>query len=262
MKYKVIDIHTHIWPEKLASRAVEHVGTYYSYEMHGMGTLEDLKKSAADAGVEKFVIHSSALKASQVEDVNNAAAANISENILGFGTLHPEYPDFEKEIKRMKALGLKGIKLHPDFQFFNIDDPRMYPAYEIIRFEGMPVLFHMGDANYDYSSAKRLLKILRDFPGITVIGAHMGGHMKWDEAEELLYGKEDIYMDTSSTSRKLAPGEIKRIIRKHDTQKILFGTDYPIERHDEALENFFRLALTDEETENILYNNAHRLLCE
>ena len=80
--------------------------------------------------------------------------------------------------------------------------------------------------------------------------------------EELLYGKEDIYMDTSSTSRKLASEEIRRIIRKHDTQKILFGTDYPIERHDEALANFERLGLTDEETENILYNNAHRLLCE
>ncbi len=262
MSYKVIDIHTHIWPEKLALRAVEHVGTYYSYDMHGIGTLEDLKKSAEDAGVEKFVIHSSALKASQVEDVNNAAAENITENILGFGTLHPEYDDFEKEIKRIKALGLKGIKLHPDFQFFNIDDERMYPAYEIIRAEKLPVLFHMGDVNYDYSSASRLLKILRDFPGITVIGAHLAGHMKWDEAEELLYGKEDIYMDTSSTSRKLPPEEIKRIIRKHDTQKILFGTDYPIERHSEALENFFKLGLTDEETENILYNNAHRLLCE
>ena len=259
MKYKVIDVHTHIWPEKLAPRAVEHVGTYYSYEMHGMGTIEDLKQSASEAGVEKFIIHSSALKASQVEDVNSATASHLCDNVAGFGTLHPEYTDFEKEIKRIKELGLCGIKLHPDFQFFNIDDRRMYPAYEIIRSEKLPILFHMGDEKYDYSSAVRLLKILNDFPGITVIGAHLGGYLKWEQTEEYLIGK-DIYMDCSSTSRKLSPERAKSIIRRHGSEKILFGTDYPIERHKEGIENFLKLGLSDGENEDILYNNAYNLL--
>lgn len=256
---KVIDVHTHIWPKQIAQRAVSNVGNYYSYEMHGKGTLDDLIESTKEAGVEKFVIHSSAIKASQVEDVNNNAAKNISENIAGFGTLHPDYKDFEKEIDRIISLGLKGIKLHPDFQFFNIDDKRMYGAYEIIRDKKLPVLFHMGDEKYDYSSAHRLLKVLKDFPGIIVIGAHLGGHMKWNETEELLL-KKDIYMDTSSTSRKLGKDKIKSIIRKHGSEKILFGTDYPIERHKEGIENFLSLGLTDKENEDILYNNAYRLI--
>ena len=256
---KVIDVHTHIWPDKLAQRAVDHVGNYYSYEMHGKGTISDLKISAEKAGVEKFVIHSSALKASQVEDVNTATASHLSEMVAGFGTLHPDYKDFEKEIRRIRELGLRGIKLHPDFQFFNIDDRRMYPAYEIIRDEKLPVLFHMGDVKYDYSSAVRLLKIMADFPGIIVIGAHLGGHLKWDEAEELLVGK-DLYMDCSSTSRKLSPEIARRIIRNHGAEKILFGTDYPIERHDEGIENFLKLGLTDSENEKILYDNAYNLI--
>lgn len=259
MKYKVIDVHTHIWPDKIAAHAVEHVGTYYSYEMHGKGTIDDLKKSAAEAEVEKFVIHSSALKASQVETVNDATASHITADIAGFGSLHPEYPDFENEIKRIKELGLKGIKLHPDFQFFDLDDKRMYPAYDIIRAEKLPVLFHMGDEKYDYSSARRLLNVLRDFPGLTVIGAHLGGYLKWDETEELLIGK-DMYMDTSSTSAKLSPERIKRIIRNHGADRILFGTDYPIVQLKEGVESFLSLGLTDEENEKILYKNAKELL--
>jgi predicted TIM-barrel fold metal-dependent hydrolase len=259
IQLKIIDIHTHIWPEKLASRAVSNVGDYYNYEMHGKGTLSDLKQSTSEAGVEYFVIHSSALKANQVEDVNTNAALNISDKIAGFGTLHPEYTDFEKEIDRIIALGLKGIKLHPDFQFFNIDDKRMYPAYEIIASKRLPVLFHMCDINYDYSSAKRLSKLMNDFPKLICIGAHMGGHMKWDEAEEFLIGK-NLYLDTSSTSRKLSPEEIKRLIRLHGADKVLFGTDYPIERHKEALEKFFRLGLTDDENEKILFSNAWNLV--
>lgn len=259
MQYKVIDVHTHIWPEKLAERAVNHVGNYYSYEMHGKGTLADLKESTSGAGVEYFVIHSSALKASQVEDVNTTAASHITEKIAGFGTLHPEYADFEKEINRIISLGLKGIKLHPDFQFFAIDDKRMYSAYEIIAAKGLPVLFHMGDENYDYSSAKRLVKVMNDFPSLICIGAHMGGHLKWDEAEEYLIGK-NLYLDTSSTSRKLPPSEMKRLIRAHGADKILFGTDYPIERHAQALKNFFALGLTEEENQKILFNNAYELI--
>ena len=259
MQYKVIDVHTHIWPEKLAPRAVEHVGNYYSYEMHGKGTLDDLKESAKSAGVERFVIHSSALEASQVEAVNTNAANNITDKIAGFGTLHPEYTEFEKEINRIITLGLKGIKLHPDFQFFNIDDKRMYPAYEIIASKGLPVLFHMGDEKYDFSSAKRLLKLMNDFPKLICIGAHMGGHLKWDEAEEFLIGK-NLYLDSSSTSRKLSPDNIKRLIRLHGAEKVLFGTDYPIERHDEAINNFLNLGLTEEENNLILFDNAYRLI--
>jgi len=121
------------------------------------------------------------------------------------------------------------------------------------------VLFHMGDINYDYSSAKRLAKLMTDFPKLICIGAHLGGHMKWDEAEEYLIGK-NLYLDSSSTSRKLSPSEIKRLIRAHGADKILFGTDYPIERHKEALDKFFALGLTEEENKMILFDNAYKLI--
>ena len=148
-KRKIIDVHTHIFPEKIADKATEHLGKYYHYIIHGKGTFADLTKEAKQAGITKLVVFSTATKAEQVENVNTFTAAHISETIAGLGSLHPDYQPFEAEVARIKRLGLKGIKLHPDFQQFNIDDPRMYPVYELLQAEKLPVLFHTGDENFD-----------------------------------------------------------------------------------------------------------------
>ncbi len=257
-KRKIIDVHTHIFPEKIADKATEHLGKYYHYIIHGKGTFADLTKEAKQAGITKLVVFSTATKAEQVENVNTFTAAHISETIAGLGSLHPDYQPFEAEVARIKRLGLKGIKLHPDFQQFNIDDPRMYPVYELLQAEKLPVLFHTGDENFDYSSPKRLAKVMDDFPNLTVIAAHLGGYMRWEEACEYLIGR-DVYIDTSSVYHRLSHEQIVSIIRKHDIDRVLFGTDYPIDRYDYNFEHFDALGLTEDEQEKILYQNTQQL---
>lgn len=260
MKTGIIDVHTHFFPDAIAKRAVDNLGNYYSYKMHGNGTFDDLLHSAQEAGVSKLVVHSTALKPEQVEVINNSTASRISENVAGFGTLHRDYTGgFEKEVKRIKSLGLRGIKLHPDFQKFNIDDKKMYPVYEIISSEKLPVLFHVGDENCDFSSPKRLSSVIRDFPSLIIIAAHLGGYSLWDEAQEYVLGK-NVYIDTSSCFRKISYAKIRSLIRLHDIDKVMFGTDYPIERHKYCLDEFYKLELTDDETEKILFTNANRLI--
>lgn len=262
MDYKVIDMHAHFFPDELAQKAVDNLGNYYNLEMHCNGTYSDLTARAEKAGITKLVIHATALKPGHVEHVNDNTASHITDTIAGFGSIHRDYEgDFEKEIKRIKAMGLKGIKLHPDFQKFNIDDPKMYPVYEIIRSEKLPILFHTGDINSPCSSPKRLAKVLDDFPGLVAIGAHLGGHDQWEEAKEYLYGR-DVYIDTSSCHRSLSHKQIRDAIRMHDIDRVMFGTDYPIENYEYCLENFFQLGLTDTEMEKILYTNANRLIFE
>lgn len=257
---KVIDVHAHVFPDAVAQKAVDNLRTYYSYTMHGNGKFGDLKASAEEAGIEKLVIHSTATKSYQVEDVNNFTSSLIGENVIGFGSVHPDYPEKEKEIERIISLGLKGIKLHPDFQKFNIDDEKMFPVYEYLSGK-LPILFHVGDINSDCSNPKRLARVVDLFPHLTVIAAHLGGYSQWDEAEEYLIGK-DIYIDTSSTFRALSDERIERIIKKHDINKVLFGTDYPLERHKGTVEHTLRLNLSDDAKEKILYTNAYNLLCK
>ena len=258
MQYKVIDVHTHIWPEKLAERAVNHVGNYYSYEMHGKGTLADLKESTSGAGVEYFVIHSSALKASQVEDVNTTAASHITEKIAGFGTLHPEYADFEKEINRIISLGLKGIKLHPDFQKFNIDDEVAEKFYRAVG-SRLPILFHVGDDRYDYSKPHRLVKMAKKYPEVNFIAAHFGGYRCWADSEIYL-GLDNVYFDTCSSLPFISTERAKELIDMHGADRFFFATDFPMWDTVAELERFNKIPLTDEEREMIFSKNIKKLL--
>ena len=259
-EYRIIDAHAHIFPEKIAEKAVESISNYYGVPMVGKGTAEDLLERGGQIGAGKYVVHSTATRVEQVESINNFIAQAQAEHqeFIGFGTLHPGLPDVEAELNRVISLGLKGIKLHPDFQDFNIDDDSMLPIYRAV--EGkLPILMHMGDEVRTSSRPERLAKVIERFPNLTVIAAHLGGYQMWGESMEYLVGK-NIYLDTSSSLFILEKEEAVRVIRKHGVEKVLFGTDYPMWDHVEELERFHRLALSEEEKELILWKNAAGLL--
>ena len=256
---RIIDIHTHAYPEKVAAKAVQFLNDYYGVHCQGDGTIGDLLDSAREAQVERVLVHAVATKPSQVENINDWIAAHLSDTVIGFGTIHPEYEgDIAAEIRRVRSLGLRGLKLHPDFQEFFADDPSTDPIYREI--EGkMPVLIHAGDKNTDFSSPRRIAHVLEKYPRLTVIAAHLGGYSEWEEAEHWLIGRK-LYIDTSSSLWAIPPERALSIIRRHGADRVLFGTDYPLTRHKEELERFYRLGLTHEEQEKILYGNAARLL--
>jgi len=257
---KIFDVHAHIFPEKVAEKAVESIGNFYGIRMAGAGTAEDLLDSGRRINVLKYVIHSTATRVEQVGAINDfiSGVQNANNCFIGFGTLHPGLENVETEVERIISLGLKGIKLHPDFQDFNIDDSEMLPIYRTL--EGrLPVLMHMGDENRTSSRPKRLARIMELFPKLTIIAAHLGGYQMWDESMEYLVGK-NLYFDTSSSLWKLDRTRVVEIIRRHGVNKVLFGTDYPMWSHEDELERFNRLDLTQEEREFILWKNACRLL--
>lgn len=254
----IFDFHTHAYPEEIATKAVEFLNDYYHVNCNGLGTIEDLKESAKEMNVNYFLIHAVATKPTQVENVNSWIASHISSNIIGFGSIHPLYEHIETELDRIKDLGLRGIKLHPDFQGFNIDDPMMDIIYA--KAEGnLPILFHVGDLNSDFSSPKRLANVVERYPNLTVIAAHLGGYSVWDDGLKYLSGK-NIYVDTSSSLWCMEPEVALKIIHTFGVDHVLFGTDYPLVRHSKELKSFNKLALTDDEKKLILFENAKKLL--
>ncbi|HEX3029805.1 MAG TPA: amidohydrolase family protein [Clostridia bacterium] len=259
-QFRIIDFHAHVFPEKVADKAVAATGRYYGITMDGKGTIDDLLEKGTQIGVSRYIIHSTATTPVQVKSVNDfiAKAQKDNRSFIGFGTLHPQIDDIESEVDRIISIGLKGIKLHPDFQEFNIDDQSMMPIYKVL--EGkLPVLMHMGDENRNSSSPERLSNVLRLFPDLTVIAAHFGGYKAWDDSEKFLVGK-NVYFDTSSALFELSNEEAVGMIRKHGPQKVLFGSDYPMWNHKEELQRFLNLELTQNERELILWKNASRLL--
>jgi len=256
---RIFDFHSHAYPEKVAIKSVDFLNNYYKVNCQGSGTMDDLLDSARSGGVGYLLVHAVATKPTQVENVNNWIAAHLSENIFGFGTINPAYEGgILKELDRIRSLGLRGLKLHPDFQGYYVDDPSMDIIYKAI--EGkMPVLIHTGDKNTDFTSPRRLANVLDRYPNLTVISAHLGGYSEWDEAEKYIIGR-NCYIDTSSSIWALPKERAVNIIRKHGVDKVLFGTDYPLTRHKDELERFLSLGLTEEENNKILFENAKRLL--
>ena len=256
----VVDFHAHAFHDKIAEKAAKNLEEYYDIPLAGNGRFHVVTDSMKENGIDRLVVHATATKKEQVEVINDYVASLLAEHIVGFGTLHQDYENYEAELLRIKSLGLLGIKFHPIFQGFCIDDPKMMPVYRAIAREKLPVLMHMGDKNLDGATPKRLAKVLDEIPDLIVVAAHLGGVFEWEDAKRYLYGRDNVYLDTSSAMRFLDPAVATEMIRSHGTNRVLFGTDYPLSLHKAELAIFDRLSLTEEEQEQILWKNAYELL--
>ncbi|MCQ2450982.1 MAG: amidohydrolase family protein [Clostridia bacterium] len=265
-KFFVIDSHCHIYPEKIASKAVAGTDNFYKITVsaHG-GTTAELMEIARETGIDRFVVESVATTPKQVKSINEFIAEEVEKSdgkFIGVGTLHPDSEDIAGDIDHLLELGLKGVKLHPDIQAFKIDDYRCLKIYEICEEKGIPILMHTGDNRYDFSNPNRLAPILEIYKNLTVIGAHFGGYSVWFEAAERLKDFKNFYVDCSSSFFALTDEEIMKLIREYGTEKVLFGTDFPMWSPKSELERFMNLPLSDEEKTIILSKNALKIYGE
>ena len=257
----IIDFHAHIYPEKIAEKATEAIGAFYDAKAATHGDPENLIKIGSKIGVEKYIVHSCATKVNQVPSINNYILEQcaLHKEFVGFGTMQLGFEDFEAEIIRIRRAGIRGIKIHPDFQKFPADDPWMDDVYEVIAAEKMIVLFHAGDARFDFSGPVRIANVLKKHPNLDVVAAHFGGYSEWDASYEYLAGKR-VWFDTSSTLWKCPLEKAIKILNKHGVEKMLFGTDFPMWDPVEELERFGKLGLTGNDRDAVLYKNAEALL--
>lgn len=229
---------------------------FYQIPTSGKGTLADIRQCMKESGTSKVVTHSVAVRADQVPSINRWLASVISDSIIGFGAIHPGVADPEQCISDMHDKGITGVKIHPDMQGFAIDDANMDPIYELLSQREIPIMIHMGDEHLNGSAPCRLARVMDRFPKLQVVAAHMGGYRRWDEALECLYGRENLFMDTSSTFRFVSEEYAKKLIYAHDSEKLLFATDYPIVTQSEELVQLEKLKLPSVIMDRILYKNA------
>lgn len=259
----VIDAHCHIYPDKLALRATQNTEAFYD-GLHAFadGTVSMLLSSGEKAGISHFIVQSVATAPEQVSGINRFIAARAKASggrMTGLGTLHPESAHLQEDVDEIIALGLHGVKLHHDVQGYKIDDPRCLKIYELC--EGrLPILMHTGDHRYDLSNPNRLLPVMRRFPNLTVVGAHLGGWSVWQDTE-VLRDLPNLYVDTSSCFPFCGTEPILPIMKRYGAQKILFGTDYPLWSPEAELHAFMSLPFTAEEQRLILFENARRIFC-
>ena len=259
----IIDAHAHIYPDAIARKAAASIGEFYEIPMCMDGTLGTLLKAGGEAGISRFLVHSVAVTWERVRHINNYLMAVVEkhpEQLIGFGTLHPDHPDVRGELKRIKEGGLRGIKLHPDFQHFCLDDAAAIDLFAEMADQSIPLLTHTGDSRYPYSEPARMAKALRAVPDLKVICAHFGGWSIWEEGWKELAGHPNVWADSSSSLYALTPDKAAELIHRFGADRVFFGTDYPMWNPSEELTRFRALPLTAAEQEMILHQNLEQFL--
>lgn len=227
----IIDIHAHAFPDSIAEKAITTLEEKsFGIDAHTDGTISGLLKSMDSAGIEKSVIQSIATKPDQVEKITDWSIKIKKERIIPFCSIHPQYENYKEEIKRISNENIRGIKLHPMYQNFNIDDQNMQNIYEEAAKNNIIILFHSGNdiafPEDNRGDINKFLKVRQEFPELKIILAHFGGWQSWQDVLDYIAGK-DFYIDTSFAINMGFNNIIKDIISKHQPEKILFGTDSP-----------------------------------
>lgn len=261
----IIDFHTHAFPQKIAEKAMEKLSFLSGgLEPYTDGTLQGLKNRMKEDGVDLSVVLSIATNEAQQKSVNNfAKEINETEGFVGFGSVFPTGESAIEELERIKEMGLKGVKLHPDYQGFFVDDEKLKPIYKKISELGLITVFHAG-VDFGFAppycaTPERLEKALSWFES-PVVAAHFGGLACYEGVLERLCGKENLYIDTSFGYSALPRYYALKIIEKHSADKVLFGTDTPWHTAKMELRLLENLALSVDELEKIKYKNALKLL--
>lgn len=262
--FKIIDVHTHIFPEKIAEKATNAIGQFYGIPMDSVGTLSNLTEHMRQNGICHSFILSTATVPQQVRAINDYQISVLKEYgdlFTAFGTVHADMEDILGESEYMRKNGIQGIKFHNDFQNFACNDRRLFPLYEKCQAEKIPVIWHAGDKRYRYTNPDQFADIAANFPHLIGICAHFGGYSQWDEALPLIK-KTQFYVDTSSTLFEVTPERARAFSDVLGTDRIMYGTDFPMWKADTELEKVYAIGYSDRELEKVLYTNAVRFLGE
>lgn len=259
---RIIDVHTHVWPDKVAEKAVAGLVNDGMLTPYYDGTIGGLIADMERCGVAASVVQPVATKPSQVESINTWVASIGDARIVPFGAMHPDFEHPAEEIARMASLGILGFKLHPEHQSFAPDEERMAAIYEAARARDMTILFHAGADEVHptvHGTPESFAAVLDAFPSLRIVLAHLGGYRVWNHVAELLVGR-DVYLDTAYTLGHLPDADFVEIVHAHGAEKVLFGSDGPWTDARAEIAWLRSLPLREGVVDAVLGGNAERLL--
>ena len=279
----IIDFHTHIFPKKIAAHAIATIEIKAATPAYTDGSLEGLRASMKEAGVDVSVLLSVAtnpLKIASMNDLQIAGAQQGDPDLIWFGCVHPYAENWKEELERVAAAGLKGIKLHPQYQGFMIDEPKSIRVLEKCGELGLIVVNHSGkEPAYPgvyNSDPQQIRNALKQAGPVTFVGAHMGALQCWDEALDMYGDLPNVYIETSWGLGSLKKGErgyysqealglmdpdaFVKLVRDFGAERVVFGSDIPWRGQKQTVDGINALPLTDAEKELIFHKNAEKLL--
>ena len=259
---KIFDIHTHVFPDAIAANTLRVLAAASGgITPHFDGTRAGMLRQMASDGITASLNCPIATKPSQVDTILNWSAQQ-SWPLISLGSLHPDSPDKPALVAKAKALGLPGLKLHPEYQAFRVTEERVQELWRACEAEGMVVLLHAGnDIAYKppcNCPPEDLAWLVNAYPRLKVIAAHFGGWNLWHELDPLI--GTSVNLDFSMTLGYHPDDRLLELARRHGTGKILFGSDTPWDDPVRALNSLRSIGFSAAELQAICWDNAIRLL--
>ncbi len=259
----IIDFHTHAFPDQVAARAIPTLEAKGNVRARLDGTVKALLGSMDEAGIDRSVLCSIATRPEQYQAILDWSQLIRSERIEPLPSVHPVDPEMVSRIAEIAALGFRGIKLHPYYQDFVLDEERLVPLYRALADHNLFVVCHTGyDIGFprdDRAAPRRIAALIDRFPDLRFIATHLGAWDDWDEVRRHLLGRS-LLMDISFSLAFLAPTQARALLQEHPPELLLFGSDSPWEGQGEALARLGALGLDRELELAIVFSNAQRLL--
>lgn len=259
----IIDCHTHAFPDNLASRAVASLAAAAGAKPALDGTIGDLLRSMDTHGIASSVVACIATRPAQFAPIMAWCRAIASKRLVPFPSVHPEDPDALAHLEAIAAAGFRGVKLHPYYQRFSLDEPRVLPLFQRLAELGLPVLCHTGfDIAYPRDricDPARVAALLDRVPTLRFIASHVGAWEDWDEVERHLLGRA-VYLDTAYSHAYLGAVRMRELLLRHPPEYLLFGSDSPWDDQGIAIAQMRALRLPPDREAALFAHNACRLL--
>lgn len=258
----IIDGHTHVWPDAIAKQALRNPSA--ELIRFGDGTVAGLTAAMQAADINYAATLAVAHRPDMVARANQFVGGLSPKRFIPVGTVHPA-AGIDANLSSLREIGARAVKLHPIFQGYALDDPQLIPLLDALQGE-MPVIVHVGAGGSQQAGANSTPRMLRDvllrLPRLDVIACHFGGYRALDEAERWLVGLRGVYLDTSWPPglASLDPNRVRRIIKRHGTDRIVFATDWPMANPTDEVASIEALHLPDPETAAILGGTLSELL--
>ena len=265
MNNAIIDFHAHAFPDALAVRAINQLEHGGGVKAFLDGRVSSLIASMDSAGIGTSVICSIATKPEQFDPILKWSKAIASQRIVPLPSIHPKDPDPVGQARRVAEAGLAGVKLHPYYQDFDVDDEAMFPLYRAIDQLGLLLVLHTG---FDFAFPRdrkadpvRIRRVVERLPTLKLITSHMAAWDDWEEVEKHIIGKP-ITMDISLSLDLLGRERARAMILAHPVDRVLFGTDSPWASQLETLQSLRALDLGEDRMQAVLWKNGRKLLGE
>ena len=280
MSSVIIDFHTHIFPPWLRERRDEYIkrdpcfSLLYSHPKARVATAEELLAGMDEAEIDLSVVLNAGWVSHELcvktNDYILDSVARYPTRLVGFCAIQPRAGDAAiAELERCAEAGAKGIgELRSDVQGFDLTDKaKMKPLVDAALKHNLIFLTHSSEpVGHEYPgkggiTPDVLYPFITAFPNLTLVCAHWGGGLPFyalmPEVDKAL---ANVVFDIAATVFLYKPQIFEQISRIIGSDKILFGTDYPLMHQSKVLDQIQSAQLSEEDKARILGANAQQLL--